>query len=90
MRIRRVLILDLSGVPVRALDEGWAPNLARLASAGDRRRLRPPFPSAASTFHATLVTGRPTRLHGIVADAFYDRDLMRPITWANSDRKSVV
>ncbi|MDI3299029.1 MAG: alkaline phosphatase family protein [Bacillota bacterium] len=86
MRIRRVLILDLSGVPASALDEGWAPTLARLASAGDRRRLRPPFPSAASTLHATLVTGRPTRLHGIVADAFYDRQLMRPIAWANSAR----
>ncbi|MBX5464810.1 MAG: alkaline phosphatase family protein [Clostridia bacterium] len=73
-------------MPAEALDEGWAPNLASLAASGDRRRLRPPFPSAASTLHATLVTSRPTRLHGIVADAFYDRELMRPIAWANSAR----
>jgi len=70
-----VVWISLDGVGADLPDAAHAPGLARMEREGARAaRLEPPFPPLTFPSHVTLATGAPVARHGIVANAFRDRE----------------
>lgn len=70
-----VVVLSWDGVRHDYPDRTALPALARMARDGVRAaRLVPPFPSSTFPSHVTLATGARVDRHGIVANAFRDRE----------------
>ena len=57
-------------------------DLARML--GGVHMLRPPFPAVTCTAQADMLTGRPPREHGIVANGWLDRELGEARMWRQS------
>lgn len=93
---RRVLLITVAGLEsadflnargqiVGARDQTPMPNLARLAREGSIGiRAHPPTPASSYASHATLVTGRLPKRHGVVADQALDETGNRSLPfWDN-------
>jgi predicted AlkP superfamily pyrophosphatase or phosphodiesterase len=83
--MRRTLVLDVVGLTSRLIGE-HTPHLAGLARQGASRALRTVVPAVTCTVQSTLLTGRPPRDHGIVANGWYFRDLAEVWFWRQSNR----
>ena len=86
--MKRVLVVQLAAL-------GWElwkkhrdsmPNLSGLARSGFSGPLRPVFPALTATAQATVTTGELPSRHGIVANGFFSRPLMKPFFWEQSSR----
>ncbi|RMF81658.1 MAG: alkaline phosphatase family protein, partial [Nitrospirae bacterium] len=79
-----MVVVDVVGLTPALLRH--APNLSRLAQRGRAVSLVPPLPAVTCTAQATLLTGRPPRDHGIVANGWYFRELNEVWFWRQSRR----
>ncbi|GIW70538.1 MAG: alkaline phosphatase family protein [Planctomycetota bacterium] len=79
-----VLLLCVVGLTPRLL--AHAPRLRALADAGALASLEPPLPAVTSTSQATMLTGAPPAVHGIVANGWYFRELAEVWFWRQSNR----
>jgi predicted AlkP superfamily pyrophosphatase or phosphodiesterase len=70
----RTVVVDVPGLSADLLGDD-TPHLSALAGDGRLRPLRAALPAVAPTFHATLITGAPPRVHGCVGSGWYFRDL---------------
>ena len=79
---QRLVILNVVGLAPRHFDRPeLIPNLAALARRGGLRPLQPSFPAVTSSVQATLLTGQPPSVHGIVGNGWFDRDNFEVKFW---------
>jgi predicted AlkP superfamily pyrophosphatase or phosphodiesterase len=69
-----------------ALVGAFTPNLQRLAARGALRPLDTIVPAVTCSVQSTLATGLAPRVHGIVANGWYSRDLSEVWLWRQSNR----
>ena len=75
-----LVVIDVAGLTPRLLAD--MPRLARVASASDwRAELGTILPAVTCSVQATLLTGAPPRVHGIVGNGWYFRDLGEVLLW---------
>src|SRR4051812_33629281 len=79
-----VLLINAVGLTPRLLP--LAPRLQALASSGWLRPLREAVPAVTCTAQAAMLTGQPTRQHGIVGNGWLFRDTGEVRFWQQSNR----
>jgi len=79
-----LLVLDVVGLTPRLL--AHTPRLAALGRTGFTATLGTVLPAVTCSAQATMLTGRPPRDHGIVANGWYHRDLAEVMFWRQSNR----
>lgn len=82
--MRPLVIINAVGLTSRLLP--LAPKLNALASAGWSVPLHETLPAVTSTAQATLLTGQPPSVHGIVANGWLFRDTGEVRFWQQSNR----
>lgn len=82
--MKSLLVLDVVGLTPGVL--AHTPRLAALGAGGFRATLGTVLPAVTCPAQATMLTGRPPRDHGIVANGWYDRDLAEVHFWKQSNR----
>lgn len=72
---RYVLLVCIDGLAFSELESAQVrvPNLRRLANKGVMAPLATVFPSLTWVAHASLVTGQPPAVHGVIGNRFFDR-----------------
>ena len=79
---QRLVILNVVGLAPRHFNQPeLIPNLAALARRGMLRPLQPSFPAVTCSVQATLLTGQPPSVHGIVGNGWFDRDTFEVKFW---------
>src|SRR5262249_11977727 len=81
---RMLVLLNAVGLTSRLL--AHAPRLRTLAESGWQRPLHDIVPAVTSTAQATLLTGAPPDVHGIVANGWLFRDTGEVRFWQQSNR----
>ena len=81
---RKLLVLNVATLHPAAV-RARTPYLYDLCKSGSLRDLEPSFPALSCTSHATMLTGEPPRVHGIVANGWYERDYARVSMWQRSN-----
>ena len=79
-----LILVDAVGLTPRLLEH--APRLKALAGAGWMRPIREVIPAVTCTGQASLLTGKPPRDHGIVANGWHFRDTGEVRFWQQSNR----
>jgi predicted AlkP superfamily pyrophosphatase or phosphodiesterase len=79
-----LVLINAVGLTPRLL--AHAPRLGKLADAGWLRPLREVLPAVTCTAQATLLTGRPPGVHGVVANGWLFRDPGEVRFWQQSNR----
>ena len=82
--MKSLLVLNVVGLTPGML--AHTPRLAHLGQAGFQATLGTVLPAVTCPAQATMLTGRPPRDHGIVANGWYDRDLAEVHFWKQSNR----
>ena len=82
--MKTLLVLNVVGLTPGML--AHTPRLAHLGQAGFQATLGTVLPAVTCPAQATMLTGRPPRDHGIVANGWYDRDLAEVHFWKQSNR----
>jgi predicted AlkP superfamily pyrophosphatase or phosphodiesterase len=82
--MRPLLVLNAVGLTPRLLP--LAPRLSELAAAGSVRPLRDVVPAVTCTAQATMLTGQPPSVHGIVGNGWLWRDTGEVRFWQQSNR----
>ena len=82
--MKSLLVLDVVGLTPGVLAR--TPRLAALGRGGFTAALGTVLPAVTCPAQATMLTGRPAREHGIVANGWYDRDLAEVHFWKQSNR----
>ncbi|MCX7914881.1 MAG: alkaline phosphatase family protein [Verrucomicrobiae bacterium] len=81
-----VLLLNVVGLSPRHLERGEdVPRLAALAQEGQWRPMRPTFPAVTCSVQASLLSGFPPEIHGIVANGYFDRKTYEVKFWEQPD-----
>ncbi len=82
--MKPLLVINVVGLTPDLLHH--TPRIAALGRAGFTASLGTVLPAVTCPAQATLLTGRPPRDHGIVANGWYDRDLAEVMFWRQSNR----
>ncbi len=82
--MRRTAVLNVVGL-TEALIGQHTPNLRRFREAGSLTHVSPAFPAVTCTAQANYLTGRPPRVHGIVGNGWYQRELAEVHFWKQSN-----
>lgn len=82
---QRVVLLSIPQLRHRDVTPGALASLEALGGRGGLVEFLPAFPCLAAPSFATLMTGAGADSHGIVGDAFYDRDARRVLARPFSD-----
>jgi len=82
--MKSLLVLDVVGLTPGVLAR--TPRLAAVARGGFTAALGTVLPAVTCPAQATMLTGRPPRDHGIVANGWYARDLAEVHFWKQSNR----
>lgn len=83
--MRPSLVLNVVGLSQHLLGDD-TPHLMQLARAGVTRPLEPITPGVTCSVQATLLTGCMPKVHGIVGNGWYFRDLAEVWFWRQSNR----
>lgn len=78
-------MLDVVGL-TRSLVGEHTPFLRRYLASARVATLRPSLPAVTSTVQASMLTGQPPSVHGIVGNGWYDRDDAEVRLWRRSAR----
>ncbi len=82
--MKPLLVINVVGLTPDVLRH--TPRIAALGRAGFTASLGTVLPAVTCPAQATMLTGRPPRDHGIVANGWYDRDLAEVMFWRQSNR----
>jgi len=82
--MKPLLVIDVVGLTPRLLPH--TPRLAALGASGFAATLGTVLPAVTCPAQATMLTGRPPRDHGVVANGWYFRDLAEVMFWKQSNR----
>lgn len=80
-----LVVIDVVGLTQAMLGPD-TPNLQRLAADGFSRPMGTILPAVTCSAQSTLLTGLPPRVHGIVGNGWYFRDLAEVWLWRQSNR----
>jgi predicted AlkP superfamily pyrophosphatase or phosphodiesterase len=80
----RLAVLNVVGLSKSLLGEHM-PGVTRFAEKHGLQSHRPAFPALTTTAQSSLVTGRSTAEHGIVANGWYDRESAEVRFWKQSN-----
>jgi predicted AlkP superfamily pyrophosphatase or phosphodiesterase len=83
-RLQPLVLVNAVGLTSRLLEH--APRMRALAKVGWVRPLRETLPAVTCTAQATILTGQPPEVHGIVANGWLFRDTMEVRFWQQSSR----
>ena len=72
--IDRIVVLSIPQLRQRDLSPGALASLAELARKGEVADCLPAFPSLSASAFASMITGTSPSEHGIVGDAYFDRE----------------
>ena len=79
---KRLVILNIVGLAPRHFERPeLIPNLVALARRGVMRPMKPSFPAVTCSVQATLLTGQPPSVHGIVGNGWFDRENFEVKFW---------
>ncbi|MBI2931624.1 MAG: alkaline phosphatase family protein [Planctomycetes bacterium] len=78
----RVCVIDVVGLTPRSV----GPDTPRIASVGRAAPLAGPLPAVTCVAQATMLTGAPPAVHGIVGNGWLHRDTMEVRFWQQSNR----
>lgn len=82
--MRRTVVLNVVGLTEALIGE-HTPNLRRFRAAGSLAHITPAFPAVTCTAQANYLTGRLPRVHGIVGNGWYHRELAEVHFWKQSN-----
>jgi predicted AlkP superfamily pyrophosphatase or phosphodiesterase len=82
--VQRTVVLDVVGLTPELLGDA-TPNLSRLAREGAQRALTTVTPAVTCSVQSTFVTGTLPRVHGVVGNGWYFRDLAEVWLWRQSN-----
>ena len=82
----RVCVINVAGLSGRLLAGGRGERLAALAEGGAKAAVQPVLPAVTCPMQATLTTGAPVGVHGVIANGAFDRRLGRVSFWEQSAR----
>ncbi len=82
--MRRTVVINVVGLTESLIGE-HTPHLLRFKQAGSFARITPAFPAVTCTAQSNYLTGEPPRVHGIVGNGWYDRDLAEVHFWKQSN-----
>jgi predicted AlkP superfamily pyrophosphatase or phosphodiesterase len=80
---RPLLILNAATLSPAAV-AAHAPYLKQLAAEGSLRPLKTTFPALSCSSHASILTGQPPSVHGIVGNGWYERQHAKIFMWNRS------
>jgi predicted AlkP superfamily pyrophosphatase or phosphodiesterase len=80
---RPLLVLNAATLSPAAV-AAHAPYLKRLAAEGSLRPLKTTFPALSCSSHASILTGQPPSVHGIVGNGWYERQHAKIFMWNRS------
>jgi len=81
MATQHLVFFSIPGLRPRDIDKNNTPTLHSWASAGALAELAPTFPCVTSCVQASLITGTPPGVHGVIANGFYHRDRREVEFW---------
>lgn len=82
---RHVIVINVAGLSPRHLEQREdLPNLSLLMKQGIAGPLTPAFPALTCPVQASILTGKYSDQHGIVANGFLDRTTLEPRFWEQS------
>jgi predicted AlkP superfamily pyrophosphatase or phosphodiesterase len=79
-----LLVLDVVGLTPKLLKH--MPRLAQIGAEGFTAQLRPVLPALTCSAQASMLTGAPPSVHGIVGNGWYFRDLGEVLLWRQHNR----
>ena len=80
--MKQVVLLNIVGLSPRHFEQpDLIPHLARLKM----RPLKPTFPAVTCSVQASILSGTPPEVHGIVANGYYDRETFEVKFWEQPD-----
>ena len=82
--MRRTAVLNVVGL-TESLFGPHTPHLERFRARGSWTRIVPAFPAVTCTAQANYLTGQPPRVHGIVGNGWYHRELAEVHFWKQSN-----
>ncbi|MCZ7637497.1 MAG: alkaline phosphatase family protein [Verrucomicrobia bacterium] len=82
--MRRTAVLNVVGLTESLLGP-HTPHLERFRARGSLTRIVPAFPAVTCTAQANYLTGQPPRVHGIVGNGWYHRELAEVHFWKQSN-----
>ncbi len=81
MAAEHLVFLSIPGLRPSDIDKGNTPTLHSWANTGALAKLTPTFPCVTSCVQASLLTGTPPGVHGVIANGFYHRDRQEVEFW---------
>ncbi len=81
-----LVFLSIPGLRPGDIERTATPTLHAWGSAGVMLPLTPTFPCVTSPVQASMLTGRPPREHGVIANGFYHRDRDEVEFWVARNR----
>lgn len=81
MATEHLVFLSVPGLRPRDIDKNNAPTLHSWANAGALAEIIPTFPCVTSCVQASMLTGTPPGVHGVIANGFYHRDRQAVEFW---------
>jgi len=81
MMTEHLVFLSVPGLRPRDIDKADTPTLHSWANAGALAEITPTFPCVTSCVQASMLTGTPPGVHGVIANGFYRRDQREVEFW---------
>jgi predicted AlkP superfamily pyrophosphatase or phosphodiesterase len=81
MTTEHLVFLSIPGLRPRDIDKHNTPTLHSWANAGALAEIIPTFPCVTSCVQASMLTGTPPGVHGVIANGFYHRDRQEVEFW---------
>lgn len=87
MSKKHVIVINVAGLSTRHLEmKEELPNISRILKQGFSTPLTPTFPAVTCSVQASILTGKYPEDHGIVANGFFDREILETRFWEQSAR----
>ncbi|MEK7731490.1 MAG: nucleotide pyrophosphatase/phosphodiesterase family protein, partial [Planctomycetota bacterium] len=81
MTTEHLVFLSVPGLRPRDIDKDNTPTLYSWANVGALAEIIPTFPCVTSCVQASMLTGTPPGVHGVIANGFYHRDRQEVEFW---------
>lgn len=81
MTTEHLVFLSVPGLRPRDIDKDNTPTLHSWANAGALAEIIPTFPCVTSCVQASMLTGTPPGVHGVIANGFFHRDRREVEFW---------
>ena len=82
--MKKLIVLDIVGLSKQELDKAKPTNILQILGSGFQAVLKPSFPAVTCSAQASILSGFFPSEHGIVANGYYDKNLLQVSFWEQS------